>query len=735
MGGDRMIKTEYSRPCPIPGHPQDADEPVLVTESAWARLRAWHLQAPAERLPLPVIALTWPAAWILHAAHVPGHIVTYTAAAGAVACWLTWWRSERDSPYQRLLPTEAALVAAAVGGWLAAAVTWGPFGWPGHLLTGIYLAGAAGGYWWLRRHDAVRAARRRREDAAAWAARKAEWHRVAHLIGLGDFHLQKVTPTLLGEELLLTSAPGSDLASRVARNADAIAEKYAHLEGLPYGRMDISTTDYPGQLVIGIRREDPSVKGIVYHPLTVPWPAAQPSPYAGWFPAATTIRDPVPVGIIPETGEPMTLTLFDEIGAKAIGVHGATGSGKSTLLNDVRERVTAMTDAALVQLNGAHMGDELTWEPLAAATACGPAASDEEVRDKILAVLEWAQQLVTDRSATLARTGHSVFQPTPDDPAYVLMVDEVDEVVASVPGSGAILEFLASKQRKSAVCLILATQRATQKQTGGGMVRANLSQVVIGNTNRATESRHATGAEAEIPDISEYSRGRKGYFQVWDPQAKQITARGRTFLLGVPPDELAYCKRIVDARGGTRRVLPGPDLVLDAPRGHAPGGHDPGAAAPGVSEMRARLAAVRERNETAPGSVPVRHRAIPGVPPEAMAVLMRLLAAPEGTTAGAAGLALGKSKETAREYLTALRDRELAQLTGGGRGSRWRLIRAEPPAAPEPRPYLTIEALAQFVVEGLVDADDEQRAVLEQAHDLIRRQRLTLVQGSGGDTP
>ena len=246
-------------------------------------------------------------------------------------------------------------------------------------------------------------------------------------------------------------------------------------------------------------------------------------------------------------------------------MHGATGSGKSTLLNDVRERVTAMTDAALVQLNGAHMGDELTWEPLAAATACGPAASDEEVRDKILAVLEWAQDLVTGRSATLAQTGHSVFQPTPDDPAIVLMIDEVDEVVASVPGSGPILEFLASKQRKSAVCLILATQRATQKQTGGGMVRANLSQVVIGNTNRATESRHATGAEAEIPDISEYSRGRKGYFQVWDPQAKEITARGRTFLLGVPPDELAYCKRIVDARKGTRRVRsPAVELAVAA---------------------------------------------------------------------------------------------------------------------------------------------------------------------------
>ena len=50
-----MTQTRYPRPCPIPGHPQDEDEPALVTESAWARLRAWHLHAPAERLPLPLV--------------------------------------------------------------------------------------------------------------------------------------------------------------------------------------------------------------------------------------------------------------------------------------------------------------------------------------------------------------------------------------------------------------------------------------------------------------------------------------------------------------------------------------------------------------------------------------------------------------------------------------------------------------------------------------------------------
>ena len=101
-----------------------------MTESAWARLRAWHLRAPAERLPLPVALLTWPAAWVLHAAYVPGHVLTYATVAAAVACWLTWHRYGRTSPHQRMLPTEAGLVAAAIGAWVAAAVTWGPLAGP-----------------------------------------------------------------------------------------------------------------------------------------------------------------------------------------------------------------------------------------------------------------------------------------------------------------------------------------------------------------------------------------------------------------------------------------------------------------------------------------------------------------------------------------------------------------------------------------------------------------------------
>jgi hypothetical protein len=709
-----MMQTRYPRPCPIPGHPQDEDEPVLVTESAWARLRAWHLRAPAERLPLPVILTAWPTAWVLHAAHVAGHVVTYAAVATAAACWLTWYRHGRESPHPRLLPTEAALVAAAVGGWMAAAVTWGPLGWPGHLLTWIYLAGAVGGYWWLRRHAAVRAARQRREDAAAWTARKAEWHRVAHLIGLGDFHLQAVTETLLGEELLLTSAPGSELATRVAANSRPYAEKFAHLRGLPYGRVDVRLTDYPGQLVIEIREKDPSVSGPVTHPALDP-----DSPFTDWFPEHRSIRDPVTIGVIPETGEPMDLVLWDSEGGKAIGIYSMTGGGKTNILDVIREAVTAMDDAVLVNLNGAGSGDERAWEPLSLLTAAGLQEDDPGVREKIMGALRWVRHLIGERAETAAQTGDSVFQPTPDNPAIVVIADEIDET-AKPEGASKILEFLASKQRKAAVILILAGQRATATWTGGAGVRINLSTVVTGMLARDSESRHAVGAENEIPDIAEYSGGEAGFFQIWSTRAKKILARGRGFYIGRIGDQQ---REIISKRDpAARPVLEGAGVAPETSPRERPG-----------SALRERLAKVQALNEDRPppagappgGAPPV----VSGVPPEIAAGLVRVLAG-GALPASAAGQALGMSKSAAHRYLSALREAGVVETTGAGRAIKWRLVGAAPAAA-QPQPYTTIEALAQAVHDGLVDATDEQREVLEQAWQIAQRPRLTLLQGGG----
>ena len=107
----------------------------------------------------------------------------------------------------------------------------------------------------------------------------------------------------------------------------------------------------------------------------------------------------------------------------------------------------------------------------------------------------------------------------------------LDEL-GKLEGVSKLLEFLASKQRKAAVSLILAGQRGTAAWTGGAGVRINLSTLVVGLLARDSESRHAVGAENEIPDIAEYSGGESGFFQIWSTRAKRVLARGRSFWMG-----------------------------------------------------------------------------------------------------------------------------------------------------------------------------------------------------------
>ena len=118
--------------------------------------------------------------------------------------------------------------------------------------------------------------------------------------------------------------------------------------------------------------------------------------------------------------------------------------------------------------------------------------------------------------------------------------------------------------------------------------------------------------------------------------------------------------------------------------------------------------------------------------------LLRMLARPDGVTAKEAGDALGKSKSRAADYLKILEGRGIAVRTGSSRASRYRLAR-QPAGEPRPEPaparpdgYVTIEALADAIHDGLADVDDDTRAVLEQARQIqdqaaARRPHLTVV--------
>jgi hypothetical protein len=707
------------------------------------------MHAPAERVPLAAFAVAWPSAWLMHEAAVsPAGVLTAAAVtAGGVLCRQGLHArarrkasaAGRDLPPARLAPGEAGAALAVCAAWLTAADAYGPGGW----LGAAYALGSAAGYTWLRCHGAVQEARARRDADAELLKRKTWWHQIAPLLGLGGFDLQEVAPTLLGEDLLLTSPPGSGLASRIAANSGGIRENLEHLLGLEYDRTDITTTRWPGQLRVSIRYEDPSVQGDILHPALDP-----ESRFAGWFPAQATIREPVPVLVEPETGEVRTLPLWTERGGVVIGVYAAKGSGKTTLLDGLRERITVMPDAVLVDVNGAKVGDELAWEPLAAGTVAGSVKFDVPAgtASRALAVLEWLQLLITERTQTLPVTGDSVFQPTASDPAVVALFDEIDELM-TLPDGTRLFEFIASKGRQASVTIIVATQRAINKWTGGGGVKANLDWVLVGNMNRPSETRHATGAEYDIPDISAYSKGEPGFFQIWAPQAKAILARGRGFNIGT----IGQQQRLIiwHRDPALRPALPGPALDLDGTgepeetTEETTTAEDVRGAQPG--SRRARLAAVAASlsghrtqppgtpppaGDGAPPPAPV--RMIPGVPAHAAAVIMPMLE--RGTTAAEVGAALGVGRTKTLEYLGAFRDAGVAASAGRGPATGWHLTGPrQDQKRPPNRQYGTIEALAEAVAAGSVEVDDDAREMLARVREL-RQPALVAASQDGGDS-
>jgi hypothetical protein len=164
--------------------------------------------------------------------------------------------------------------------------------------------------------------------------------------------------------------------------------------------------------------------------------------------------------------------------------------------------------------------------------------------------------------------------------------------------------------------------------------------------------------------------------------------------------------------------------------------------------MRARLAAAKAASDRTPPAAtgPVRLSAsrLPAdIPPADARALLALLGGPEGTSAGPAGAAIGKSKATAWRYLNMLREHGIAELVTAGRSSRYRLA-DKPGPQPEPEAeqgqrspgYLTIQALAEAVHEGLADADDATREVLEKVREIEHRRarpHLTVVPPLPGD--
>jgi hypothetical protein len=688
----------------------------LQANSAAARFARWLRGAPADRIPPAAMPVVWTAAEIMHATGVSG---AFTGAAALAAAGTAFGLGERHqgSPHSRLRGAELAALTGGVGAWATAATMWGPLAGPGHLMTIVYGTGCAAGYWWLRTHEAISSARERRAAAAAQAAeqaaRRAAWHRLAVRLGLphGErSHLLDWAKTPLGETWLVKTTGTGHRASQLAGQdlAERIAELGGSLDGsgspLPPGRVTVTPGPVAGQLRITVRSvADPWARPVM-HPLAsgARDPAA---PYADLAPEVTTISAPVAIGVDPEATKPMLLPLREAAGARHVMLTGATGAGKTMILDTVRVHLACAPDVVFFQINLVKPRAERRWVPLAAGSAL---AGDPDADARALAILDFCCGVIAKRGQPGSQSGR-MHQPTPEEPQYVVIIDEVAGCAAD-PDRKERMQTIVRAGRENAVSLMIAGQRPIHTEIGGVTVRANTNYFVYGAMIASDKRRGHGSDEVELPDMGSYGEGAPGVFGIAKMNAgtASLVAQGRAFFWG---DDTSGLDRLTATLAAGRQPhQPEPVIAADdalmtlyaaAGGGPLPAEDDrydvttarDGQTVPGMEGPRAKFAAVRDLlNGTRPardehdggvaGDAPLVTDPATGaqVSPDAAAVLARLRTAPGGMSVRALAEALPWQKTKIHVLLAELSAAGLVRVVGEGRTARF--VAVAPPPAP-----------------------------------------------------
>jgi S-DNA-T family DNA segregation ATPase FtsK/SpoIIIE len=133
------------------------------------------------------------------------------------------------------------------------------------------------------------------------------------------------------------------------------------------------------------------------------------------------------------------------------------------------------------------------------------------------ALLEDTCAAIDARERWLADHAQEHWQPTPQAPAIVLPVDELAELVEQLPDAAGLLDTIARKGRKTAITLLVSTQRPTQEALGGGALRAQLTVRVCLRVTEPADGELVLGrGKARLgyrPDLLDGP----GKLLVWDP--------------------------------------------------------------------------------------------------------------------------------------------------------------------------------------------------------------------------
>jgi S-DNA-T family DNA segregation ATPase FtsK/SpoIIIE len=380
------------------------------TALALAAIAAWANQRhPASALPLAALTVA----------------LTALSARPPAALARRW------APLSR--PAERVYTAATValaGGWLSAAVAWGPATRP---LPTLALLGtlAAGLPWWFHHRRRARVRVERTIEA---------WPQFAESVGLPGSRLVSATVNRWGWTGRLALRRGQT-AAQATGQAPAIESALGIRPGALRVEPDPHRAD---RAVLRVIETDP-------HAAPIPRPARA----AG---AVLSAASPVELGLF-EDGSPVLLRLL----YRNTLIGGVVGSGKSGVLNVILASLAACPDVVLwgIDLKG---GMELRpWAARLDRLATDAADAVDLLADAVTEVRR--------RADLQAGLGRRLWEPTPQAPALVVVVDEYAELPDDAHPNA---DSLARLGRAVAVTLLAATQRPTQKAMGHGAVRSQM---------------------------------------------------------------------------------------------------------------------------------------------------------------------------------------------------------------------------------------------------------------------
>ena len=394
---------------------------LIVIRAAW-RYRS-------ELAPLYLAGFMLAAGWWLHATHPRWW--AYLLAIAAAAAWaLGIFGAKAGIPAlaERLY---AATVTLTVGGWLAAATAVGPVTSP--LPQALVIGGTVLSVpWWAHRRRRARVRIERKLQA---------WPEIANAVGLAGSQVMSALVDVWGWRSRIRLARGQTITDVMAKIA-ALESALGTFRGAV--RVFPTPDDLANRCELRVLDIDP-------HADAIPWPG----------PSVASITEPIDLGPF-EDAAPCRVLLLRRHGLFG----GSTGSGKSGGLNVLIGNLVACPDVVLWGIDlkrGMELGP---WASCIDRLATTPGQAQALLSDAV-AILE-------ARAAKLAAEGRRTWEPSPDVPALVIIIDEYAELAESAAGAIGDADSIARLGRALAVTLIAATQRPTQKAMGQSAVRSQM---------------------------------------------------------------------------------------------------------------------------------------------------------------------------------------------------------------------------------------------------------------------